>query len=143
EPPNLRSRLTSLGYLEPLKEKYGCVHMIIQYLSEGMNSTTIENISEFHILFNFINKILKLLKLLIQHTIFGKDDYLNELYEYTPNTITHLEHIFHSILSVINIVNNQLQIGVTQTKSIFDDLQTKLDEYLSKLKFTNNILTRY
>ncbi|CAF4993629.1 unnamed protein product, partial [Rotaria sp. Silwood1] len=143
EPPNLSSRLTSLGYLEPLKEKYGCVHMIIQHLSEGMNSTTIENISEFHILFNFINKILKLLKLLIQHTIFGKDDYLNELYEYTPNTITHLEHIFHSILSVINIVNNQLQIGVTQTKSIFDDLQTKLDEYLSKLKFSNNFLIRY
>ncbi|CAF1312641.1 unnamed protein product, partial [Rotaria sordida] len=143
EPPNLSSRLTSLGYLEPLKEKYGCVHMIIQHLKEGMNSTAIESIPEFHILFNFVNKILKLLKLLIQHTIFGKDDYINELYENTPFTIHHLEHIFHSTLFVINIVNNQLQIGVTQTKSIFDDLQIKLDEYLLKLKFSNNLLIRY
>ncbi|CAF5073123.1 unnamed protein product, partial [Rotaria sp. Silwood1] len=46
-------------------------------------------------------------------------------------------------LSVINIVNNQLQIGVTQTKSVFDDLQIKLDEYLLKLKFSNNLLIRY
>ncbi|CAF5064047.1 unnamed protein product, partial [Rotaria sp. Silwood1] len=143
EPPNLSSRLTSLGYLEQLKEKYGCVHMIIQHLKEGMNSTAIESIPEFHILFNFVNKILKLLKLLVQHTIFGKDDYINELYENTPHTIHHLEHIFHSALSVINIVNNQLQIGVTQTKSVFDDLQIKLDEYLLKLKFSNNLLIRY
>ncbi|CAF4665758.1 unnamed protein product, partial [Rotaria sp. Silwood2] len=143
EPPNLSSRLTSLGYLEPLKEKYGCVHMIIQHLEEGMSSTAIESIPEFNILFNFVNKILKLLKLIVQHTIFGKDDFIYELYENTPYAISHLEHIFQLTLSVIDIVNNQLHIGVTQTESIFNDLQIKLDEYLLKLKFSNKLLIRY
>ncbi|CAF4763759.1 unnamed protein product, partial [Rotaria sp. Silwood1] len=140
---NLVARLTSLGYLETLKTTYSCVYMIIHYLHEGMSEAAIKSTDDFRILLDFINKIDRLLKLITQYVIYTGEELSQEFYEHTPTIIKHLEEILRSTLKVVDIIDDQLHIGVTQNFSAFQDWQMKLNEYLTRIHFPSTLLSQY
>ena len=136
-------RLTLLGYLETLKTNYTCVHAIIGYLHEGMTETILRSIDDFHLLFDFINKMDRLLKLITQYVTYAGDQFSQEIYEQTPLMIAHLEEIYRSTLKVVEIIDDQLDIGVKQNAATFEDWQMKLNEYLAEIRFPLALLSQY
>ncbi|CAF4613052.1 unnamed protein product, partial [Rotaria magnacalcarata] len=54
-----------------------------------------------------------------------------------------LEVIFRTTLKVIDIVDGFVHVGVKQSKEIFEEFQTKLDQYLSNLYLPSTLLSRY
>ena len=144
QPTDLNHRLILLAYIQPFTNKYHCTHLINEHLRINEHFPHLENlIHDFQLLFDFIEKSICLFKLIIQHIIFSGENLSTELYRYTPQTIAHLEHLFHSTLKSIDIIDGQIQIHVKQTSIIFEDFQKKLDEYLTNLHLPISLLSRY
>ena len=143
ELPDISSRLASLAYIQSLTTNYNCVHLIDEHLRLNANLQHTESIQDFQILFDFVKKSTRLLRLIIQHVIYGGNQFSNELYQSTPDAIAHLELVFRTTLKVIDIVDGFVHVDLKQSKEIFEEFQTKLDRDLSNLRFPAQLLSRY
>ncbi|CAF3017663.1 unnamed protein product, partial [Rotaria sp. Silwood2] len=138
---NMTSRLSSLIYLKTIPSTYASRSMIEQYLrGDDINQTTKEIIDEFEIFFDFIKKSHCLLNLIIQYVTI-KDE--NDLYYLTPMIIEHCQHIFHSILTVTEIINGRLYISTKISEDKFENFQKQLEKDLDEIKFPRNLIIRY
>ncbi|CAF4262361.1 unnamed protein product, partial [Rotaria sp. Silwood2] len=142
ESSNMISRIMSLGYLETT-QKYSCIPMISSYLREGLAVSDKVSIKNYYLLFDFIKKIDLLLKLITQHFIYLGEQFSKDLYKSTPDMIAHFDHIFQSTLKVIDIENNELNVGFRQSKTAFQNWQEKLNDYLAQMKFPSSFLAAY
>ena len=71
-----------------------------------------------------------------------EEDLFDELYRYTSQTIAFLEHLFHSILTSIDIIDGRIQISVKQSLILFEDFQKKLETiFVYLLVFSLSIWT--
>ena len=140
QPTDRNHRLILLAYLQSFANRYNCIHLINEHLR---GNDQFSDLGDYQLLFDFIDKSISLLKLIVQHLIFSEEDLADELYRYTPQTIAFLEHLFHSTLTSIDIIDGRIEINVKQSLFIFEDFQKKLDEYLNNLRLPVSLLSRY
>ena len=142
QPPNIGSQITSLAFIQPLGTKYACIGMIDAHLRKSVFDTNNvglifdEKAKHFQLVFEFINKSIRLLKLLTQHVIYGSEHVLDKLYQTTPIIIAHLEKIFQSTLSMIDLNESDICTRVVKHEDVFHLMQTELDQYLNDMFFT-------
>ncbi|CAF4794749.1 unnamed protein product, partial [Rotaria sp. Silwood1] len=142
QPPNIGSQITSLAFIQPLGTKYACIGRIDAHLRKSVfDNNTVglifdEKAKHFQLVFEFINKSIRLLKLLTQHVIYGSEHVLDKLYQTTPIIIVHLEKIFQSTLSMIDLNESNICTRVVKHEDVFHLMQTELDQYLNDMFFT-------
>ncbi|CAF2124846.1 unnamed protein product [Rotaria magnacalcarata] len=143
QPTNVNSQIASLTFIQSFATKYQCIGMIDLHLKKffsekkSIEQTVDDNKFEhFQILFQFMHDCIRLLKLLTQHVIYGSEYILDTLYTKTPNIINHIENIFRSTVSLIDLNDNEISVSIKQPQEHFYQMQTELNKYFDEMRFT-------